>query len=95
MAKKIQFKVLEEGTELNGEMLEVDAIVELTVAQAKKLKGEGKIEEILTEKSEKEVCVILEDGSERVYSEAVHGEDYAKMAESLVSKKPDKRSIKK
>ena len=65
------------------------------VEELKTEKIDEEPEEEATVKTGKEVKVLLEDGTIRVYSEKENGKDYAKLAESLVSKKPDKREIVK
>ena len=60
-----------------------------------KAKAEADAEKEAKKNASKEVRVLLEDGTIRVYSEKENGKDYAKLAESLVSKKPDKREIVK
>jgi predicted nucleotidyltransferase len=82
------YKVLE-AVEIDGEEVAVGSEIELTAKVAKTL-GE-KVEEVETSKDE--VSVQLETGEVRVYSLEKHGEDFAEMAKSLVSKKPGVRKI--
>lgn len=66
---------------------------------AKKIKVEetqvANEEKVETPKASKNsVTVLLENGTERVFSLEQHGENFDKLAESLVAKLPNKRSIK-